>query len=264
MLISWPDSDWPHYTSGLGDHLHPRRSSSGTRAPICHEYGHHWQQDFTETDGTDYCNSGDRCDDPGEDCRHCRWCEETAGDALREGFPDWISNAVTASWPSSYGFSAIFEYDWESVDVCGWNDLDQFDDPWQDRGQHRRLPAGPGRRQQRHRPERPARRRRRRDLVGAADPVHPGHLRPHHPGGAHRRLRTRYPESADVIWMAAANARFNGARQQAPSALTGLASLSHATSGDSPDGTVELVWNAASDATPASTATACASASPPA
>ena len=47
--------------------------------------------------------------------------------------------------------------------------------------------------------------------------------------------------------MAATNARFEIVDDTAPSGMTGLTSTSHVTSGDSPDGTVDLVWNAASD-----------------
>jgi hypothetical protein len=246
LLISWPDSDWPHYNS-IWETIYIPEFKQWYEGTICHEYGHHWQQDFTEIDGSDYCNTGGRCDDPAGDCRHCPWCEETTGDALREGFPDWISNAVTASWPSSYGFSAIFEYDWESVDECGWNDLDEFDDPWKTEGNIAAFlqdlvdddnDADPN------------------ALPGGADVVTWSAARilstqasydPTTPAGLIARLQSRYPESRDAIWMAAANARFNGLDTQAPSALSGLASNSHATSGDSPDGTVELVWNAASD-----------------
>ncbi len=246
VLISWPDSDWPHYTP-VWETIYIPSDKDWYESTVCHEYGHHWQQDFTDTDGTDYCNAGSRCDDPGEDCRHCRWCQETGGDALQEGFPDWMSQAITASWPSLYGFSAIFNYDFESVDMCYWNDLDQFDDAdltegmiaafLQDvaDGANEEDPNG---------------------LSGGLDAIDWSPQRLLQTQGIEdpltsrqfiAELRARYPESSDAIWMAATNSRFELVDDTAPSGVTGLTSLSHITSGDSPDGTVELVWNAASD-----------------
>lgn len=246
VLISWPDSDWPHYTP-VWETIYIPSDKDWYESTVCHEYGHHWQQEYTDTDGTDYCNSGSRCDEPGEDCRHCRWCQETGGDALQEGFPDWMSQAITASWPAAYGFAAIFNYDFESVERCGWNDLDQFDDADLTEGNIAAF---------------------LQDVVDSANEEDPNGFN----GGLDAMtwpaqwvlqtqgiedpltsrqfiadLRSRYPNSADAIWMAATNARFTLVDDTAPSSVTGLTSTSHLTSGSSPDGTVDLVWNAASD-----------------
>ena len=246
LLISWPDSDWPHYTSAWETIYIPafKQWYEGT---ICHEYGHHWMQEYSEAVGTDYCNPSGRCDTPGEDCRHCEWCEETAGDAQREGFPNWMSNGVTSTWPSAYGFSPIFGYDSEFVDMCGWNDLDQFDDPLKTEGMIAAFLQDIDDAANEEDPN---------GLNGGLDTVNWSAQRilqtqgiddPTTPAAFIAALRARFPESADAIWMAATNARFTGLDNTAPTAVTGLTSTSHLTSGDSPDGTVDLVWNASSD-----------------
>ncbi len=247
VTISWPDGDWPHYTPFWGTIYIPA-FKQWYESTICHEYGHHWQRFYTETNGSDYCNAGGRCDEPGEDCRHCPWCEETGGDAIQEGFPDWMSNAMTTTWPALYGFSPIFDYDFESVLQCNWQHIDDFDNADLTEGMIAAF---------------------LQDIVDSANETDPNGL----PGGQDavtwsaqrvlmtqagddpvtsrqliRDLRDRYPESADAVWMAATNARFTNLDNDPPSALSGLTSTSHVTSGDSPDGTVDLVWNASWDA----------------
>jgi hypothetical protein len=246
VLISWPDAERAHYKP-IWETIYIPEYRQWREDTICHEYGHHWQQDFTETEGGDYCNPGGRCDDPGEDCGHCQWCEESAFDAMQEGFPNWFSQAITSTWPVNYGFSSIFDRDAESVARCKDSGLNQFDDPGKTEGMiaaflqdltdsnneidPSALPGG-------------------QDVVtwsaqrilqaqGIDDPITPA--------GMIASLRSRHPESEDAIWMAAANNRFTGLDGTAPSALAGLSSTSHATSGDSPDGTVELRWNASTD-----------------
>ena len=66
---------------------------------LLHEYGHHWVDHFSGGSGSDYCN--DRCND-GADCKHCMWCQETAGDAWNEGFPNWLAAAQVASLAADY------------------------------------------------------------------------------------------------------------------------------------------------------------------
>ncbi|MBK7045144.1 MAG: hypothetical protein IPH48_01170 [bacterium] len=246
VLISWPDADWPHYKP-IWETIYIPEFRQWAEDTTCHEYGHHWQQDFTETDGSDYCNPGGRCDEAGEDCRHCMWCEESSGDAMQEGFPNWFSQAITSTWPANYGFSSIFSRDTESIARCTDGGLNQFDDPNKTEGMIAAF---------------------LQDLTDSNNEVDPSALNggqdvvtwsaqrilqaqgiddPISPYALIASLRSRHPESADAIWMAAANNRFTGLDSTAPSALTGLASTSHATSGNSPDGTVELYWNASTD-----------------
>lgn len=245
VLISWPDADWPHYKP-IWETIYIPEFRQWYEDTVCHEYGHHWQQDFTETDGTDYCNPGGRCDDA-DDCHHCRWCQESGGDAIQEGFPNWMSQHMTSTWPTLYGFSSIFTRDFESVERCTDGSLNQFDDSDLTEGM---LSAF------------------LQDLTDTANDVDPsgytggadvvtfspqrvlqaqGLDDPVTSAGLIASLRSRNPEYRSEIWRAAANNRFDGVDNTAPSAVTGLTSTSHITTGDSPDGTVELVWNAASD-----------------
>lgn len=245
VLISWPDADWPHY-KWIWETIYIPEFRQWAEDTVCHEYGHHWQQDFTETDGSDYCNPGGRCDDA-EDCRHCRWCMESSGDAIQEGFPNWMSQHMTSTWPSLYGFASIFTRDFESVDRCTDNGLDQYDDPHLTEGMISAF---------------------LQDLTDGSNEEDPNGLfggldtaawspqlilqaqgidDPVTPGGLIASLRSRHPASASAIWQAAANCRFDDLDLIIPSTVTGLTSTSHLTTGNSPDGTVDLVWNPASD-----------------
>jgi len=246
VRISWPDSDWPHYKP-FYETIYIPEFAEWAEGTVSHEYGHHWQQDFTSNDGTDYCNAGGRCDEPGESCRHCFWCLETEGDALQEGLPDWMSAAVASTFPALYGFSALLPYDWESVDKCYWANVDDFDDPFRTEGalaaflqdvcdsqnetDPNALPGG--------------------DDVIALSPQLVLHAQdlddPQTPGGLIATMVALNSQYADEIWQAAANARFDGLDQMAPTAVAGLTSTSHLTSGDSPDGTVDLDWSASTD-----------------
>lgn len=245
VLISWPDSDWPHYKP-IWETIYIPEFKQWYESTVCHEYGHHWQQDFTETDGTDYCNAGGRCDSGG-DCRHCLWCQETGGDAIQEGFPNWMSQHMTAQFAAQYGSAAIFNYDFEELRRCTDGSLNQFDDAALTEGMlaaflqdltdtnNEEDPNGYGGGADvlTFSPQRIL------QAQGIDDPITPG--------GLIASLRSRNAEYASGIWQAAANNRFSNVDQTSPSAISGLTSTSHATSGDSPDGTVELVWNAATD-----------------
>ena len=247
VFISWPDSDWPHYTGSLHTIFMPDFAEWG-EGTVCHEYGHHWQRNHTTIGSSDYCNDAGRCDTPGEDCRHCRWCEESIQVAMTEGLPDWMSGAITDGFPGLYGFSALFPYDWESVAACGWNDMNVFDDPYQTEGAFAAFLT---------------------DLCDATNETDPNAL-PYGTDTLHwspQRILTtqdvydpttalgflnavlaRYASEGTDIWLAAANTRFDDVDHDPPTVVTGLTSTSHLTTGDSPDGTVDLVWNASTDA----------------
>ncbi len=247
VIVSWPNSDWPHYTGAVHTIYMPD-FAEWNEAATCHEYGHHWQRNHTVIANNNYCNPAGRCDTPDEDCRHCTWCEESVTVALSEGLPDWMSGAITADFPGQYGFAALFPYDWELVNGCGWNDIDQFDDAYQTEGLFAAFLT---------------------DLCDANNETDPNALPygtdvlhwspqrifltqdvydPTSAQGFINALLAHYPAEDTEIWLAAANARFDDVDPDAPTVPTGLTSTSHLTTGDSPDGTVDLVWNASTDA----------------
>ncbi|MCB1181957.1 hypothetical protein KDM41_00850 [bacterium] len=134
-----PDSDWPHYTAFFGEMYIPSGKTwdDGT---MWHEYGHHFLSELGAGDSSDYCNAGNRCDDPGDDCRHCLWCEETAGDAWNEGFGDWLSDqmtrVVTAGAYAIHSGDPIKPYNLETNKLCTIenNGDGGYDDPGRTEG----------------------------------------------------------------------------------------------------------------------------------
>ncbi|MBK8165310.1 MAG: hypothetical protein IPK64_04985 [bacterium] len=245
VLVSWPDSDWPHYKP-IWETIYIPEFKQWYESTVCHEYGHHWQQDFTDNDGTDYCNAGGRCDDD-DDCRHCLWCQETGGDAVQEGVPNWMSQHMTARFQAQYGSAAIFNYDFESLRRCTDGGLDQFDDANLTEGMLAAFLQDLTDNNNEVDPD---------GFNGGADVLYLSPQRilqaqgiddPATPGSLIASLRNRNQEYESGIWQAATNNRFTAIDVTAPSAVSGLTSTSHITSGDSPDRTVELVWNNATD-----------------
>jgi hypothetical protein len=246
VLVSWPDSDWPHYKS-IWETIYIPRSHQWTEATLAHEYGHHWSHEYSVLPDSEYCNVGDRLDAPGEDCRHGPWCMENAGVALQEGFANWISAMVTRGFPSLYGAEALMTRDYETIERCTWNDLNEWDPASKTHGFFSAF---------------------LQDLVDGENEQDPNRLDwggdvltwpvsrilqvqaaqdPETPLGLIWSLRLAYPLESEGIWMAAANNRFEQVDTTPPDTPAGLTSTSHLTAGDSPDATVDLVWNAASD-----------------
>ena len=70
--------------------------------------------------------------------------------------------------------------------------------------------------------------------------------RPDHGRSFLAAFRNRYPAYGEALWATAKNCGYE-IDITAPPAVTGLYSTSHATSGDSPDATIDLVWTRAVD-----------------
>ncbi len=246
VLVSWPDSDWPHYKS-VWETIYIPRSHQWTEATLAHEYGHHWSHEYSVLPDSEYCNVGDRLDAPGEDCRHGSWCMENAGVALQEGFANWVSAMVTRGFPSLYGAEALMIRDYETIERCTWDGLNEWDPAWKTHGFFSAFLQDLVDGQNEQDPNRldwgadvltwPV--SRVLQVQAAQDPVTPL--------GLIWALRLTYPLESEGIWMAAANNRFEQVDTTPPTTPAGLTSTSHLTVGDSPDATVDLVWNAASD-----------------
>jgi len=245
--VRTPDSDWPHYKAFFGEIYIPSgwMWDDGT---LWHEYGHHFIEEFGSGSSTDYCNAGNRCDDPGEDCRHCIWCQETALDAWNEGFPDYFSDLMTrviAQYYAGQGAGdAVEGYDFEVGKKCSTADggNNAFDDPSKTEGilaallrdlddggaqdvddlgngiGKDRLSGGPGR-------------------VFATTVLD----QPSTAWGFIDAYRARYPENIQELWSTCYNNGFNF-DQAPPGVVSGLDSPSHPTSGPWPDATIEYTW----------------------
>lgn len=113
VQVEWPETGAGNagafYQSGPEEiHVGPTRQwRDDTHA---HEYGHHFMNKFATNvepdycngfcDGEDSCTSGTDCEDSG----HCLWCPETDHDAWNEGWPNWLADVATRSYPDDYEF----------------------------------------------------------------------------------------------------------------------------------------------------------------
>ncbi|MBK6899600.1 MAG: T9SS type A sorting domain-containing protein [bacterium] len=201
-----------------------------------HEYGHHWVQNFAVNTAPDYCNG--ICDSGG--CGHCIWCRETDHDAFNEGYPDWMGDVIPGSFAAAYGRAASSVYDMENVSSCGAS----WDDPYRTEGflgavvrdigdgtnddhaafaETDELSLGWD------------------EVIACVDLDHPTT-----PAAFLTAFKNRYPGYREGLWASAKNCGYE-IDETNPPAVSSLYSTSHATSGDSPDPTIDLVWTRAYD-----------------
>ncbi|MCP4251237.1 MAG: hypothetical protein GY778_29725 [bacterium] len=138
--VLWPDGNNASYLAQEIKIGPPRQWNEGTHT---HEYGHHFLENYAVNVEPDYCNAdnGDTsfCDDgsgvpncygtPTGSCGHCPWCRETDHDAWNEGWPNWLGDVVTRSYPDDYQFSdctpwtAMCPRSQESISNCCQDNL---------------------------------------------------------------------------------------------------------------------------------------------
>lgn len=114
------DVQWPEDETGSGafyepffEEIHIAPSKQWNEDTHTHEYGHHFLENYSVNPEPDYCNGTcDTCSGcPGcfpcvfpfsMTCGHCIWCSETDHDAWNEGWPNWLADVVTRSYPLRY------------------------------------------------------------------------------------------------------------------------------------------------------------------
>jgi hypothetical protein len=234
VRANWPNGDGGAYYNGeiyFGTSTHWRESTAS------HEYGHHWVENFALSPAPDYCNG--ICDPPG-DCGHCWWCEENANVSFTEGFPDWMGDVIPGSFGSNYGNDALWVYDFENLAMCGSTfvnplitegflaavvrdigDNTNDDDPNFARTDELSLGWGPA--------------------ITCVDLDAPTTA-----ADFLTAFKNRNPWAGEGLWATAKNCGYE-TDVAPPPAVTNLYSTSHATSGDSPDPTIDLVWTRAVD-----------------
>ena len=112
--------NWPALTgnSFFAGQIYMAGSQRWSEDVISHEYGHHWVSSFASSPIPGYCNG--LCDNAAPiDCGHCWWCEETAGIAFTEGFPDWMGDVIPRTFGATYGRDPYTAYNMESITTCG-------------------------------------------------------------------------------------------------------------------------------------------------
>ncbi len=247
--ILFPDSDWPHYES-FEEEIHLPSTWGWNDGTMWHEYGHHFIDDFGDSDGGEYCNAGDRCDSD-DDCKHCTWCKENEGVAWSEGIAQFFADRITVYVDDTYGWmdgDAINGRTFETNDKCwsGSGGNNAYDDPSKTEGAlaglMRDLADGDG--------DSDPRGGGRSfdylqlgsksvlDVAAIDDPITPWQFI--------NAFRARHPSFGNGIWNAAWNNGYNF-DVTPPGTVSSLTSTSHITSGDSPDGTIDFQWTTPSD-----------------
>ncbi len=131
------DVQWPEDSAGggnnaeyLDDEIFLSSAKQWQESTITHEYGHHFLHNFSQTEVPDYCNGfcdgGAGCPNPG----HCMWCPENFHDAWNEGWPNWLADVVTRSYPADYGITSLFGRSLERTGICDQDNdgiADDFD-----------------------------------------------------------------------------------------------------------------------------------------
>ncbi len=131
VQVEWPDGATGAFYQSGPQEIHVSTGRQWNEATHSHEFGHHFLSNFSNTIDPDYCNnfcdakgggcnSGNDCEDPG----HCIWCPETDHDAWNEGWPNWLADVVTRSYPNDYQFDdgtpyqPLFTRSQENLGTC--------------------------------------------------------------------------------------------------------------------------------------------------
>lgn len=236
VRCNWPGPDTGSFYAG---EIYLTGGDGWNEDTISHEYGHHWVGTYASSPMPVYCNGF--CDNSPIDCGHCLWCPETETVAFTEGFPDWMGDVIPGSFGAAYGRDALSVYDMENLYTC---DGVTPDDPLRTEGFLAAVVRDIG------------------DDTNDNDPRFAGADQlsvgwgpaitcvdldaPTTATGFLAAFRARYPAWGKDLWATARNCKYE-TDLQPPTAVTGLHSTSHSTSGDSPDGTIDLAWTAATD-----------------
>ncbi len=216
---------------------------------IIHEFGHHWLDTYGNPLPPDYCNPGGYGDESQKACGHRLWCDENSDVAWSEGFPQFLAD-VTTQWITDNYFPTIGTWNLESIQVCDVSN--QNGDPYKVEGiaaaLMRDLADGTGEND-------PAFGSLGSDRVYqgvasvlgvASGATTPGGIRPSNVTSFLNIYGISHPGLGWRYWATARNNGY-GLDTQPPGTPVGLTSTSHSTVGDSPDGTVDLVWSTPTD-----------------
>ncbi len=254
--ISYPESNWPHYTWPLLETLYiPSTGWAWHDETILHELGHHaeWElpMDITTTDYDDGV-----CNNPNGDPGHCLWCaEQDAHVAYMEGFPTYFADAIQRHWVDTYGQQPCATRPVEDLPLQKCNGVSCGCDPYNTEGYFSTLL------------------RDFDDVENESDPravvnISPGGANPQDVislGGANilyllcdysikttqelmSALNSRYAANFGPVamWNTFANAGFQ-LDQTPPGLVTNVYSTSHAVNHPSPNDELVLAWDAGMD-----------------
>ncbi len=102
--VQWPEDPDRSFYNTFYEEIHIGASRQWWEDTHTHEYGHHFLENYSVNPEPDYCNQICDPDPDDDDCGHCQWCPETGHDAWNEGWPNWLADVVTRSYPIDYQF----------------------------------------------------------------------------------------------------------------------------------------------------------------
>ncbi|MCP4546311.1 MAG: hypothetical protein GY835_07585 [bacterium] len=131
VTVHFPEDD--DHTYWIDNEIYIARAKGWDEGTICHEYGHHWTDDFMSLPDFDYCNG--ECDEAR--CTHCMWCQEDETIAWMEGIAQFTSRLATNHIAATFYHPApavIKHKPIESVDFASGNCTTLPPDPFRTEG----------------------------------------------------------------------------------------------------------------------------------
>ena len=241
--VQWPEGSGAWYLSFFGE-MHIGADRQWEEGTMSHEYGHHWMAKYSWDNLPGYCNG--ICDGSAPlNCGHCIWCPEDQGIAWSEGFPNWLGWLIPSSYEADYQLKARYIYDFEGLANCTYAGT-YLGDPLLTEGfvaallqditdttpgdSHTQYPGYP-------------------DALSVGNgPIFTctDYDTPTSVMDFLMKFKARYAGWAEQLWQTAKNVDYE-IDLAPPSMVSGLASTSHVTTGDSPDPTIDFTWSRPSD-----------------
>lgn len=254
QALEWPSGDWPHY-DGFGGDIHIPEIVGGqytsdwawkTDTHI-HEYGHTLMNEVQGYKPSfDYDNG--ICNNANGDPGHCAWCQEDGGAAVNEGFPNFFADQVLRGWEAAYGIPPNRTRDQEFLGACFDGAVPCACDPYRTEGHFGRLLRDL------------ADDTNEADPMGSDNGVDAVTIGPANvtlmfhwydidsPAEFILRFRETFTGlGAGDVWTTLANNDYVLDDNVPPGVPPGLHSTDHAIGVQSPDGTITLAWDAATD-----------------
>jgi hypothetical protein len=240
--VQWPG--WDTYYVDVFDEVHIAPEREWDESTYYHELGHRWQHQFAGQSSMEYCNSGGFCDDI-ITCTHCEWCEENTIVAQAEGMCNFIAFTLGEAMSNLYTPDPHVTEHTEDIPSCSGRGSICLCDPPKTEGfftafmqdladfENEDDDAYPGYADEcEFNPW---------DLMLLADNEHPHTI---YDWWTH--LQTYYPDQMPQIWATSMNNGFD-LDLTLPSDVSGLVCTDHVVGVASPDATLNLTWDPATD-----------------
>ena len=238
--VQWPGESTNYTVFG---EIHISDGREWHEDSYLHEFGHHWQHQYTDTLIPEYCNAW--CDEGPlwPDCTHCGWCQEEVRTAQQEAFANYLSYLLGKHLrdsmnpgPVHWRYAEIIQPCWDVI-----NDVPCECDPWATEGHLQAFLQD------------------LEDVNLDEDPAFPGYPdytildgwtlvsimdieKPHTALEWWEPLKSRFPGEWANMWQTGMNNGFNYDSAN-PDLPTDLHALDHTPGVPSPDATISLDWS---------------------